>query len=63
MKVKISNEEIERLYQEMQDKSVEEIYTILRLAGEKTFVGAIMLDDGLFLAENYRKFVSNKEVN
>ena len=72
MKVKIPNEElkslcseeeIESLVKEMEGKSAEEIYTILRLAGEKKFVGAIVLDDGLFLAENYWKFYYNRMVN
>jgi len=58
-----SDEEIESLVKELEGKSVEEIFTILRLAGEKKFVGAIVLDDGIFLAENYRKFVYDREVN
>jgi hypothetical protein len=62
MKVEISNEEIEELTKEMQDKTTEEIYTILRLAGEKKFDGAIYLEDNIFLAENYKKF-TYKEVN
>jgi hypothetical protein len=69
MKMKIpieelfSKEEIEKLTQELEGKNVEEIYTILRLAGEKKFSGAVVLDDGIFLAENYRKFVYDREVN